>query len=54
MHYIYIIKATLEATTPTGVFMITVYGAVAQLECDYLKDRQMEGIAIANINRLVC
>ena len=27
--------------------MLTVFGAVAQLEREYLKDRQMEGIAIA-------
>ena len=27
--------------------MLTVFGAVAQLERDYLKDRQMEGISIA-------
>ena len=26
--------------------MLTVFGAVVQLERDYLKDRQMEGIAI--------
>ncbi|NFL83619.1 hypothetical protein FDB44_17255 [Clostridium botulinum] len=29
------------------MFMLTIFGAVAQLECDYIKDRQMEGIAIA-------
>ena len=27
--------------------MIAVFGAVAQLERDYLKNRQMEGIVIA-------
>ena len=27
--------------------MLTIFGAVAQLERDYLKDRQMEGTAIA-------
>ena len=41
------LKEAIDTTTPTGVFMITVFGAVAQLERDYLKDRQMEGIAIA-------
>lgn len=29
------------------MFMLTIFGAVAQLERDYIKDRQMEGIAIA-------
>ncbi|WP_291644549.1 recombinase family protein [Clostridium sp.] len=41
------LKEAIDTTTPTGVFMLTVFGAVAQLERDYLKDRQMEGIAIA-------
>lgn len=27
--------------------MLTVFGAVAQLEREYIKDRQLEGIAIA-------
>ena len=31
--------------------MLTVFGAVAQLERDYLKDRQMEGISIAVAER---
>ena len=41
------LKEAIDTTTPTGVFMLTVFGAVAQLERDYLKDRQMEGITIA-------
>ena len=41
------LKEAIDTTTPTGVFMLTVFGAVAQLERDYLKDRQMEGILIA-------
>ena len=41
------LKEAIDTTTPTGVFMLTVFGAVAQLERDYLKDRQMEGISIA-------
>lgn len=41
------LKENIDTTTPTGMFMLTVFGAVAQLERDYLKDRQMEGIAIA-------
>jgi DNA invertase Pin-like site-specific DNA recombinase len=41
------LKEAIDTTSPSGVFMLTVFGAVAQLERDYLKDRQMEGIAIA-------
>jgi DNA invertase Pin-like site-specific DNA recombinase len=41
------LKEAIDTTTPTGVFMLTAFGAVAQLERDYLKDRQMEGISIA-------
>ena len=41
------LKEAIDTTTPTGVFMLTVFGAVAQLERDYIKDRQMEGIAVA-------
>ena len=41
------LKEAIDTTTPRGVFMLTVFGAVAQLERDYLKDRQMEGIVIA-------
>lgn len=41
------LKEKIDTTTPTGMFMLTIFGAVAQLERDYTKDRQMEGIAIA-------
>lgn len=41
------LKEAIDTTTPTGMFMLTIFGAVAQLERDYLKDRQMEGTAIA-------
>ena len=34
------LKEAIDTTTPTGVFMLTVFGAVAQLERDYIKDRQ--------------
>lgn len=44
------IKEAIDTTTPTGMFMLTVFGAVAQLERDYLKDRQTEGIAVAKDN----
>lgn len=41
------LKENIDTTTPTGVFMLTVFGAVAQLERDYIKERQAEGIEIA-------
>ena len=37
-------------TTPTGKFMLTVFGAVAELEREYILQRQKEGIAIAKQN----
>ena len=40
-------KENIDTSTPTGMFMLTVFGAVAQLERDYLRDRQKEGIDIA-------
>jgi DNA invertase Pin-like site-specific DNA recombinase len=40
------LKEVIDTTTLTGVLMLTVFGAVAQLERDYLKDRQMESIAM--------
>lgn len=41
------LKESIDTTTPTGIFMLTVFGAVAQLERDYIKERQAEGIAVA-------
>lgn len=41
------IKEEIDTTTPTGEFMLTIFGAVAQLERDYIADRRAEGIAIA-------
>lgn len=41
------LKESIDTTTPTGMFMLTIFGAVAQLERDYLRQRQAEGIAIA-------
>jgi DNA invertase Pin-like site-specific DNA recombinase len=40
-------KETIDTSTPAGKFMLTVFGAVAQLERDYIRDRQQEGIEIA-------
>jgi DNA invertase Pin-like site-specific DNA recombinase len=41
------LKEAIDTTTPTGMFILTIFGAVAQLERDYIKDRQLEGIEIA-------
>ena len=40
-------KEAIDTTTPTGKFMLTVFGAVAELEREYILQRQREGIAIA-------
>lgn len=43
-------KEAIDTTTPTGKFMLTVFGAVAELEREYILQRQREGIAIAKVN----
>ena len=40
-------KEKIDTTTPTGKFMLTVFGAVAELERGYILERQAEGIAAA-------
>ena len=40
-------KEAIDTSTPTGRFMLTVFGAVAELEREYILQRQREGIAIA-------
>lgn len=40
-------KEAIDTNTPTGKFMLTVFGAVAELEREYLLQRQQEGIAVA-------
>ena len=40
-------KEAIDTSTPTGKFMLTVFGAVAELERGYMLQRQAEGIAIA-------
>jgi len=40
-------KECIDTITPTGKFMLTVFGAVASLERESLLIRQAEGIAIA-------
>ena len=40
-------KEAIDTNTPTGKFMLTVFGAVAELEREYILQRQREGIAVA-------
>ena len=40
-------KEKIDTTTPAGKFMLTVFAAVAELERDYILQRQREGIEIA-------
>ena len=43
-------KEAIDTSTPTGKFMLTIFGAVAELEREYILQRQKEGIAIAKAN----
>ena len=43
-------KEAIDTATPTGKFMLTIFGAVAELEREYILQRQKEGIAIAKSN----
>lgn len=40
-------KESIDTTTPTGQFMLTVFGAVYALERENILNRQREGIEIA-------
>lgn len=40
-------KEVIDTSTASGRFMLTIFGAVAELERDYIRDRQREGIDIA-------
>lgn len=40
-------KEAIDTSTPTGKFMLTVFAAVAELEREYILQRQKEGIALA-------
>lgn len=41
------LKENIDTTTPTGKFMLTIFAAVAELEREYILQRQREGIEIA-------
>lgn len=40
-------KESIDTSTPQGKFILTVFGAMAELEREYILERQAEGIAIA-------
>lgn len=39
-------KENIDTSTPSGKFMLTVFSAVAELEREYILQRQAEGISI--------
>ena len=41
------LKENIDTTTPQGKFMLTVFGAIAELERESILERQREGIALA-------
>ena len=43
------VKENIDTSTPAGEFMLTVMGAQAQLERQYLLERQREGIEAAKL-----
>lgn len=40
-------KESIDTNTPAGKFMLTVFGAMAELEREYILERQREGIEVA-------
>ena len=44
------LKERIDTSTPQGKFMLTVFGAMAELERESILERQREGIAIAKQN----
>lgn len=44
------LKENIDTSTPQGKFMLTVFGAMAELERESILERQREGIAIAKEN----
>ena len=40
-------KEAIDTSSPTGKFMLTVFAAIAELEREYIRQRQREGIEIA-------
>ncbi len=46
------IKESIDTSSPQGKFMLTIFGAMAELERENILERQREGIAIAKENGL--
>ncbi|WP_442598185.1 recombinase family protein [Neobacillus sp. D3-1R] len=44
------LKESIDTSTPQGKFICTIFGALYELERDSIKQRQLEGIAIAKDN----
>ena len=44
------LKESIDTTTAAGKFMLTIFGAMAELERSYILDRQREGIAAMPVN----
>lgn len=44
-------KEAIDTTTPTGKFMLTIFGAVSELERSYILQRQKEGIEAMPIDK---
>ena len=44
------LKENIDTSTPQGKFMLTVFGALAELERECILQRQAEGIAVAKAN----
>jgi len=40
-------KESIDTASPAGKFMLTLFGAMAELERDYILQRQAEGIVVA-------
>ena len=43
-------KEAIDTKTPSGKFTLTIFGAIAELEREYMLERQREGIEIARKN----
>lgn len=41
------LKETIDTSTPQGKFLLSIFGAMVQLERDTIKERQREGINLA-------
>ena len=41
------LKESIDTTTPQGKFMLTVFGAIAELERECILQRTLEGVALA-------